>query len=107
MSLKKQMIREAFRKQVFKRDRYRCRICNHGVHSELDAHHIVDRNEMPGGGYVPENGITLCYVHHNMAEAYHRSGGEEWHDGMHPDDLYELIDSSHVDAILASQKKLV
>lgn len=27
---------------------------------DLDAHHITDRNEMPNGGYVPENGISLC-----------------------------------------------
>jgi hypothetical protein len=34
----------------------------------LEAHHITNRNEMPNGGYVVENGITLCPKHHRQVE---------------------------------------
>lgn len=61
MSLTKKKIRAAFRDTVFARDAFRCRVCKWGEElSVLDAHHITDRNLMPGGGYVKENGITLC-----------------------------------------------
>lgn len=62
---------------------------------ELDAHHITDRSEMPNGGYVKENGITLCKDDcHMKCEKFHISGGLEWNEGMHPDDLYKKINSS-------------
>lgn len=34
----------------------------------LDAHHIVDRNEMEDGGYTLDNGATLCGDCHLKAE---------------------------------------
>lgn len=58
MSNKKKQIRQQFRDAVFKRDGYKCRVC--GNSGQLDAHHIIDRTEMPSGGYVKENGICLC-----------------------------------------------
>ncbi len=64
--MSKKEIRENFRNEVFKRDNYKCVFCNKGV--DLDAHHITNRNEMPNGGYVKENGITLCKEHHLQAE---------------------------------------
>lgn len=62
----KKQIREAFRLAVFTRDGFKCRIC--GTHGDLDAHHITNRNQMPEGGYVVENGIALCAKHHIDAE---------------------------------------
>ena len=51
MSKKKKEIRSKFRKDVFERDNHQCKMCaKKGC--ELDAHHIVDRNDMPNGGYV-------------------------------------------------------
>lgn len=102
----KQIIRERFRDAVFKRDNHRCKCCgNRNV--KLDAHHITDRNEMPNGGYVKENGITLCDSLegcHFKAEKFHTSNGKEWEEGFHPDDLYALIGSSHEKAWKASEK---
>ena len=92
MSQRKKKIRNRFREDVLKRDGYQCVFCNEVDH--LDAHHITDRNEMPNGGYVKENGITLCSEHHMMAEQFHISGGTKWASGMHPEDLYHLIGSS-------------
>ena len=90
---KKQIIREHFSNKVFARDKNKCVFCN--TTKELDAHHITDRSKMPNGGYVEENGITLCQVHHWAAEQYHISNGERWEKGMHPFDLYKKIGSSY------------
>lgn len=91
MSKNKKQVRDKFRTAVFERDGHRCRGC--GVMA-VDAHHITDRNEMPGGGYVKENGISLCILCHAGAEQYHVSGGKTWKEGFHPDDLYRIIGSS-------------
>src|SRR5690554_334950 len=109
MSNKKD-IRKKFKADVFERDKYSCRACGHvygqdRAESCLDAHHIFDRNspEFNGtGGYVKENGISLCKnpIHvdkqscHLRAERFHISGGKNWELGLHPDDLYKLIGSS-------------
>ena len=87
---KKKQIREAFRFAVFKRDKYQCVFCDCKV--DLDAHHITDRNEMPNGGYVAANGITLCPEHHLAAENYHQ--GLPTAPEFHPTQLYLKIGSS-------------
>lgn len=102
MSQRKKQIRNQFREEVFKRDGYTCVFCDET--ENLDAHHITDRNEMPNGGYVKENGITLCPEHHLMAEEYHISDGILWEDGMHPDDLYKKIGNTKEQAISFSNK---
>ena len=100
MSQAKQQIREAFRTAVFKRDNQKCRICQKA--GALDAHHITDRNEMPNGGYVKENGISLCPECHIKAEDFHNTG--ICLKGFHPNDLYALINSSKEKALAASEK---
>jgi 5-methylcytosine-specific restriction endonuclease McrA len=79
MFLDKHNVRQEFRLAVFQRDGYKCRIC--GSTHLLDAHHITNRNEMEDGGYVVENGITLCDRCHLVAERFY------------PDKLYQLIGS--------------
>ena len=109
---KKKTIRKKFKEDVLKRDNYSCRSCNYKpidnmIDLELDAYHIIDRNEMPNGGYVKENGITLCNVGENChlkAEKYHIKNGTEWVVNMHPNDLYEMIGSSEEKARVASLK---
>lgn len=100
---KKKLVREAFRKEVFKRDKHKCKICGVsedeqkalGVQNyKLDAHHITDRNEMPNGGYVKENGVTLCGMHHLAAEYSIKSGHSIIWKGVRAEDLYRLIGSS-------------
>lgn len=57
----KKLIRQLFRSDVFARDKVACRACSvTAAEVPLDAHHITPREEMPNGGYVVENGITLC-----------------------------------------------
>lgn len=103
MSQHKKKVREAFRTAVFTRDGHKCRMC--GRKGTLDAHHITDRNLMPNGGYVKENGISLCDEKgrcHEKAEVYHSTG--EALPGWHPNDLYETIGSSLEKAIKASER---
>lgn len=111
MSKEKKKVREAFRISVFERDGYKCRVCKiepsvgvvtEGIDDFLDAHHITDRNLLPSGGYVKENGISLCPECHIKAEVYHSTGTAV--EGYHPDDLYRLIKSSHEKAYTASLK---
>lgn len=104
MSAKKKAVREKFRTDVFSRDNYTCKIPGCDIKRNLDAHHITDRNEMPNGGYVKENGISLCESDHIKAEAYHISGKTLWEEGFHPDDLYRLIGSSYEKAVKASER---
>lgn len=108
MSSAKKKIRQQFRDAVFARDSHMCRVCKAPDHmvdeydSFLDAHHITDRNSMPNGGYVKENGISLCPECHEKAEVFHSTGVA--FEGFSPDDLYHLIGSSYEKAHDASEK---
>ncbi len=101
----KKQLRNGFRNDVYERDKHECRVCGR-KDGKLDAHHITDRTEMPNGGYVKENGITLCSNEdgcHLKAEKFHMSDNKEWVKGYHPDDLYKLIGSSYEEAFLKSE----
>mgnify|MGYP000218151177 CR=1 FL=1 len=117
----KKAIRAAFRGAVFARDRHTCQVCGRRWTAQdadpslkrINAHHITDRNLMPGGGYVLENGITVCDVAafddpgescHMRVEAWHISGGTQVEPGLHPDKLYERIGSSQALAIRKSER---
>jgi 5-methylcytosine-specific restriction endonuclease McrA len=102
----KKQIRDNFRNSVYKRDKFTCQVCKtKRSEEELDAHHITDRNEMPNGGYVPENGITVCKEDcHFKVEQFHINEGESWEEGLHPDDLYKKINSSKELAIEKSNE---
>jgi hypothetical protein len=58
--------RDDFREAVFARDGHRCVVC--GVPA-VDAHHLIERRLWPDGGYLLDNGASLCAVHHLAAEA--------------------------------------
>ena len=100
----KKEIRNKFKNDVLARDNFKCKVCG-GEDVNLDAHHIIDRHDMPNGGYVVQNGITLCDKPngcHMKAEMYHKYTkiyikkhcGKEY-DGYSPEDLYKLINSSY------------
>jgi HNH endonuclease len=106
----KQAIREAFRRAVFTRASSTCECCGiAGVDRQaataedviaLDAHHITDRNTMPNGGYVKENGISVCDTCHQKAEEFHATGVAR--EGYAPEDLYAIIGSSYEQAYLSA-----
>lgn len=86
----KKLIRKKFRDDVFNRDGYKCVGC--GCESDkMDAHHITNRNFMPNGGYVKENGVSLCPECHLKAEKYE----DEPLDRYSPEELYESIKSNY------------
>ena len=101
MSNRKKQIREDFKAEVFSRDNFKCRKCNNPA---VDAHHIIDRNELPNNGYVKENGISLCEKCHKLAEVYHSTNKTKWVQGFHPNELFFLIYSSIWKAKLADLK---
>ena len=102
-------LRDAFVRQCFERDNHKCVMCGHNdfwienVEHHLTVHHITDRHEMPNGGYVIENGISLCEDCHWKAEEFHISKGKRHKEGFHPDDLYAKIGSSYEEALEASE----
>lgn len=106
MSRKKE-IRAQFRSSALKRDQYKCVMCGFKstpdkAEDELDVHHITDRKEIINGGYVKENGISLCSECHLKAEEFHSTGTA--HPGYAIEDLYKAINSNLDKAIEASKK---
>lgn len=96
MSEGKKRIRERFNYVCRRRDKFKCKICD--IHESavpgLEVHHITNRNLMPNGGYVLENGITVCPEHHVVLEA-----------GMMSEQAqYQLIGSSYEKALDASNR---
>ena len=87
--------RKQFNDDCLERDNHKCVFCDET--ENLDVHHITDRHEMPNGGYVKTNGITLCNIHHLMAEEYHQTSEDgdcftgDGPDGFSPKDLYFKI----------------
>lgn len=58
---------------------------------------------MPGGGYVKENGISLCKPCHRLAEQLWETGVAA--PGLTPEQLYALIGSSFARALRACQER--
>ena len=111
MSARKKRVRAAFRTAVFGRDRHRCRVCGKQWSEadadpsmkKINAHHITDRTLMPNGGYVKENGITVCEDPcHMRVEQFHLTGTAE--EGLAPADLYGMIGSTYDRAVRASER---
>lgn len=53
-----------WRKRVYTRDNFKCRIANTECKGRLEAHHILGYTEHPELRYEINNGITLCHFHH-------------------------------------------
>lgn len=60
--------RKSFRETVFDRDNNRCIVpwCESPAD---DAHHIIERELWNDGGYIPNNGASVCNHHHKYAES--------------------------------------
>jgi hypothetical protein len=57
---------------------------------------------MPSGGYVPQNGISLCYSCHLKAEEFYDTGISV--DGYSVNELFAIIGPSLEGAVEASKK---
>ena len=103
--MNKKQIRNSFRNEVFKRDKYKCVICKKSGKCRqtgefqnepvcfLDAHHITNRDDMPNGGYHKSNGITLCDDCHIEAERF--LSNQSTNVKFSPETLYKKIGSSY------------
>lgn len=55
---------QSWRKEVWVRDGFKCRIENVDCDGRIEAHHILGWAEYPELRYEVKNGITLCHAHH-------------------------------------------
>lgn len=53
-----------WRKQVWQRDNYKCKIDNKDCDGRLEVHHILNWSNYSKLRYQVNNGITLCHAHH-------------------------------------------
>lgn len=53
-----------WRKQVWLRDNFKCKISNKDCLGRIEAHHILGWKDYPELRYEINNGITLCHYHH-------------------------------------------
>ena len=67
--------RAAWSYEVRERDGFACRLC--GSTEGIEAHHIVPWDADVGQRYNPENGITLCRIHHDRIHIWRKAHGEE------------------------------
>lgn len=58
-----------WRKSVWLRDSYACKIANPDCAGRIEAHHILGWAEHPELRYEINNGITLCHAHHPRKRA--------------------------------------
>lgn len=58
-----------WRKNVWLRDNFRCKIANPDCSGRIEAHHILSWSEYPELRYQINNGITLCHAHHPRKRA--------------------------------------
>lgn len=59
------MTRDEFRQIVLSRDKHKCVVCKSDA---VDAHHVMERRLFSDGGYVPDNGVSVCGPCHVKAE---------------------------------------
>ncbi len=58
-----------WRKQVYKRDNFKCKMQNADCNGRIIAHHILGYKSYPELRYEINNGITLCQAHHPLKRA--------------------------------------
>lgn len=58
------MAYKEWRKNVYTRDNFKCRIADNNCKGRVEAHHILGWKAHPELRYVINNGITLCHFHH-------------------------------------------
>lgn len=58
-----------WRKSVWSRDSFTCRIADNNCDGRIEAHHILSWRDYPELRYKINNGITLCHAHHPRKRA--------------------------------------
>lgn len=65
---------KVWRKSVYERDNYLCRICKNSNNNKLNAHHINNYADFPKLRTELSNGITLCI---NCHKSFHKLFGQK------------------------------
>jgi len=60
------MAYQEWRKNIWARDGFKCRIANLDCSGRIIAHHILAWRDYPELRYETNNGITLCHAHHPL-----------------------------------------
>ena len=60
---------KTWRRQVWLRDNFKCKIANPDCAGRIEAHHILGWANYPELRYEVNNGITLCHAHHPFKRA--------------------------------------
>lgn len=55
---------QMWRKEVWLRDNWKCKIANPDCDGRIEVHHILSWKDYPELHYKINNGITLCHAHH-------------------------------------------
>lgn len=58
-----------WRKQIWLRDNFKCKIRNQDCDGKIEVHHILGWVSYPELRYEINNGITLCHAHHPRKRA--------------------------------------
>lgn len=58
-----------WRRNVWKRDNFKCKIANRDCDGRIETHHILGWSSFPELRYQVNNGITLCHAHHPRKRA--------------------------------------
>ena len=74
-----------WRKSVYEKDGYKCKICGDSTGGNLVAHHLHSYSKEPTRRYETTNGMTLCNNCHNL---YHTTYG--WRNA-NPEDFCDFI----------------
>ena len=59
----------SWRREVWLRDNFKCKIANPDCKGRIEAHHILGWTDYPELRYEINNGITLCHAHHPRKRA--------------------------------------
>ena len=60
---------QEWRRLVWVRDRFTCRLKNNDCKGKIISHHILPWRDYPELRYIVNNGITLCHCHHPRKRA--------------------------------------
>ncbi len=87
--------RADFRQTCLERDGNTCVVPSCTADAD-DVHHIIERAEWADGGYIPENGASVCNHHHRLAEDDIIPPQAFWRwldlDGVTPDGIGQNVD---------------
>jgi len=56
---------KSWRRSIYRRDKHQCQWPGCKCKKRLNAHHIMTWSKYPSLRFDKNNGITLCYAHHN------------------------------------------